>query len=168
MHQLTIYMYIYEHMNISMFFLEWINREETREDKEDDEIIDDKEEEELAATEKIDYIPPVVRAVVKFGYDKGLIEVLEKYNTTFEDWFNGVLTHTQAHFREGRLGTIIELEVEYKIKGLCLSVLLKWCFRLIFDLLNYRLHTLISIGMTYAGIAVIIMGMQQMSSLNMI
>ena len=37
-----------------------------------------------------------------------------------------------------------------------------------FHLLNYRLHTLISIGMTYAGIAVIIMGMQQMSSLNMI
>ena len=129
-------MYVY--INISIFFLEWINREETRKDKEDDEIIDDKEEEELAATEKIDYIPPVVRAVVKFGYDKGLIEVLEKYNTTFEDWFNGVLTHTQAHFREGRLGTIIELEVEYKIKGLCLSVLLK-CI-LVYEYL-YRLKS---------------------------
>ena len=122
--------YISINANISIIFLELIIREETRKDKEDDEIVFNKEEEELAATEKIDYIPPVVRAVVKFGYDKGLIEVLEKYNTTFEDWFNGVLTHTQAHFREGRLGTIIELEVEYKIKGLCLYVLLKWCFRL--------------------------------------
>ena len=60
--------------------------------------------------------------MVKLGYDKGLIEVLEKYETKFEDWFNGVLTHTQAHFREGRLGTIIELEVEYTIKGLYMYI----------------------------------------------
>ena len=115
-------LYIYIHTYI--IFLEWINIEETRKDEKDDEIIDNKEEEELAATEKIDYIPPVVRAVIKFGYDKGMLEVLEKYNTTLEDWFDGVLTHTQAHFREGRLGTIIELKVKYKISGPYLSVLL--------------------------------------------
>ena len=109
-------MYIYIHTYI--IFLEWINIEETRKDEKDDEIIDNKEKEELAATEKIDYIPPVVRAVVKFGYDKGMLEVLEKHNTELDDWFSGVLTHTQAHFREGRFGTIIELEVKYKIKGL--------------------------------------------------
>ena len=60
--------------------------------------------------------------MVKFGYDKGMLEVLEKHDTTLEDWFDGVLTHTQAHFREGRFGTIIELEVEYKIKGLYFSI----------------------------------------------
>ena len=114
--------YISINANISIIFLELIIREETRKDKEDDEIVFNEEEEELAATEKIGFIPPVVRAVVKFGYDKGLIEVLEKYETEFEDWFSGVLTHTQAHFREGRLGTIIELEVQYEIMGLYMSV----------------------------------------------
>jgi len=86
---------------------------ETREDESDDEISTNKEEEELAATEKIDYIPPVTKARIKIGYDKGMLELLEKYNTDFEDWLNDLLTHTQAHFREGRLGTIIELEVAY-------------------------------------------------------
>ena len=62
--------------------------------------------------------------MVKFGYDKGLLEVLEKHDTTLDDWFSGVLTHTQAHFREGRFGTIIELEVEHKIKGLHLAIIL--------------------------------------------
>ena len=93
--------------------------------------------------------------MIKIGYDKGMLEVLEKYNTTVEDWFDGVLTHTQAHFREGRLGTIIELEVKYKISGPYLSVLLislliekcssesLWQFLLF----NSRLHTLISTGM---------------------
>ena len=100
-----------------------------------------------------------------------MIEVLEKYETEVEDWFSGVLTHTQAHFREGRLGTIIELEVQYIIMGLYMSVELIGMFSTEtlwqFFLLNYRFHTLISTGMMYVGTAVIIFGMQEMRSKNM-
>ena len=53
-----------------------------------------------------------------------MLELLEKYNTDFEDWLNDLLTHTQAHFREGRLGTIIELEVGYIIKDFYLKIIL--------------------------------------------
>ena len=61
--------------------------------------------------EKIDKIPPKLKAVIKFGYDEGMKNRLSRQDFQFETWIEGVLTHTQAHFRHPSLGTVIEFEV---------------------------------------------------------
>ena len=55
----------------------------------------------------------MVKAVLKFGYDEGLKDVLEKEaKKEFDDWILDVFTHLQAYYRLPSLGTIIEFEVK--------------------------------------------------------
>ena len=77
-------------------------------DRDGDELINPKEE-AAAATAKAVTIPSKLKAVVKFGYDKGIKDALGSQE--FGTWIEGVFTHTQAHFRHQSLGTEIEFEV---------------------------------------------------------
>ena len=73
-----------------------------------DEIVNAKEEAD-AETAKAAYIPSKLKAVVKFGYDRGIKNRLG--SLSFGTWIEGVFTHTQAHFRHHSLGTEIQFEV---------------------------------------------------------
>ena len=80
--------------------------------REGDEIIDEKEEEAAESTEVVS-IPSKLRAVIKFGYEEGIKGQLKKdKKPIFEDWIDEVMAHTQAHFRDPSLGTIIEFQVQ--------------------------------------------------------
>ena len=41
-------------------------------------------------------IPPILKATIRFGYNQDLKEKLESKGTNFEEWIEGVFTHTQA------------------------------------------------------------------------
>ena len=55
--------------------------------------------------------PSKWKAVVKFGYDKGMKENLGSED--FMTWVTPVMAHTQAHYKHSSLGTQIEFEVCY-------------------------------------------------------
>ena len=77
-------------------------------DNQGDEIFDDAEE-EMVKTAKLSSIPSKLKAVIKFGYEDGMLSELTE---DFDSWIAGVFTHTQAHFRRSAsLGTTIEFEV---------------------------------------------------------
>ena len=55
-------------------------------------------------------MPEKLKATIWFGYEDGLKAALG--NQDFDTWIQGVLTHTQAHYRhKTSLGTTIEFEV---------------------------------------------------------
>ena len=73
-----------------------------------DEEKNDKIELEAAKAE-VGTIPSKLKAVIKFGYEDGMLSELTE---DFDSWIAGVFTHTQAHFRRSAsLGTTIEFEV---------------------------------------------------------
>ena len=82
---------------------------------ENDEKMDNETmaEEKLVAKEHVHYIPPVLNAVVKFGYDRGVMELFHNDQNAFDNHFYAMLTHAQAHYSEGSLGFILNLEVKY-------------------------------------------------------
>ena len=95
-----------------------ITRRDLRMKNGDDEIDEDEDTKEAAATTRVRYIPPVVKAVLKFGYDEGLKDLHEKEaKKGFDDWILDVFTHLQAYYRLPSFGTIIEFEVK---KIICL------------------------------------------------
>ena len=86
------------------------NSEGDHEVKTDNETI---AEEKLVAKEHVHYIPPILNAVLKFGYDRGVMELFNQDNEEFGNYFYSMLTHAQAHYSDGSLGFILRLEVRY-------------------------------------------------------
>ena len=86
------------------------NSEGDHEVKKDNETI---AEEKFVAKEHIHYIPPVLNAVLKFGYDRGVMELFNNDKEAFDNHFYAMLTHAQAHYSDGSLGFILRLEVKY-------------------------------------------------------
>ena len=84
------------------------NTEGDHEVKMDNETI---AEEKLVAKEQVHYIPPILNAVLKFGYDRGVMELFNQDNERFANYFYSMLTHAQAHYSDGSLGFILRLEV---------------------------------------------------------
>ena len=81
----------------------------------DEEIsvdLEDKVEQTYAANPSITMgtMPEKMKATIWFGYEDGMKRALG--NQDFDSWIQGVLTHTQAHYRHKEsLGTTIEFEV---------------------------------------------------------
>ena len=75
-----------------------------------DEVVNAQIEKDAEVT-KSTTIPSKLKAVIKFGYDEGIKNRLSQQGQTFQQWIEGVLTHTQAHFKHPSLGTQIEFEV---------------------------------------------------------
>ena len=106
-------------VNMLDFFLEDIDRVDSPKPKpleaENDEKMNNETlaEEKLVAKEHVHYIPPVLNAVIKFGYDRGVMELFHNDQNAFDNHFYAMLTHAQAHFSEGSLGFILRLQVKY-------------------------------------------------------
>ena len=113
-------------LSVNIFFLEDIDREDSPKpegkqgakkaeisETENDEKMDNETlaEEKLVAKEHVHYIPPVLNAVIKFGYDRGVMELFHNDVNAFDNHFYAMLTHAQAHYSEGSLGFILNLEV---------------------------------------------------------
>ena len=74
-----------------------------------DEIVNPAEEAK-AANARVVSIPTKLKAVIKFGYEEGLLAALN--GDDFDTYISEVFTHTQAYFRHAAsLGTTIEFEV---------------------------------------------------------
>ena len=72
--------------------------------------LEDYAEEDLVKSAQVTSIPSTLKAVIKFGYEDGMLAALG--DETFDSWIAGVFTHTRAHFRHAEsLGTTIEFEV---------------------------------------------------------
>ena len=64
----------------------------------------------MVKSAQVTSIPSTLKAVIKFGYEDGMLAALG--DETFDSWIAGVFTHTRAHFRHAEsLGTTIEFEV---------------------------------------------------------
>ena len=115
-------------LSVNIFFLEDIDREDSPKpegkqgakkaeisETENDEKMDNETmaEEKLVAKEHVHYIPPVLNAVIKFGYDRGVMELFHNDVNAFDNHFYAMLTHAQAHYSEGSLGFILNLEVNF-------------------------------------------------------
>ena len=64
-------------------------------------------------------VPAKLKAVVKFGYDKGMKDKLGSVD--FMTWITPIMTHTQAHYKHSSLGTQIEFEVCHCNLSKCFS-----------------------------------------------
>ena len=74
--------------------------------------LEDYAEEDMVKSADVTSIPSKLKAVIKFGYEDGMLAALGEDGTTFDDWIAEVFTHTRAHFRHAEsLGTTIEFEV---------------------------------------------------------
>ena len=72
--------------------------------------LEDPTEEDVVRNAQTRSIPSTLKAVIKFGYEDGMLAALG--DETYDSWIAGVFTHTRAHFRHAEsLGTTIEFEV---------------------------------------------------------
>ena len=173
-----------------IFFLEVIDREDSPKpagklgkkkvdasEAENDQKMDNETmaEEKLVAKEHVHYIPPVLNAVIKFGYDRGVMELFHNDENAFDNHFYAMLTHAQAHYSDGSLGFILRLQVKYLIRvflvALQKSINLSQFFVTIIlnngRIPSYRFLILISTSLMHIGLHVIFQ-LQKMSSANTI
>jgi hypothetical protein len=93
-----------------------VNRDDNKDDDEwkqkgDEEV--DETEENAAEFSEINPIPSNLKAVIAFGYEEGIKkQLVDRNELQFEEWIEGVMAHTQAHFRDPSLGTRIQFEAQ--------------------------------------------------------
>ena len=74
-----------------------------------DELVNPAEEAK-AANARVVSVPTKLKAVIKFGYEEGMLSALNGQD--FDTYIEEVFTHTKAYYRlAASLGTTIEFEV---------------------------------------------------------